>query len=150
MNKKLCPCKSKKLYKDCCEKFHKGEIFPVNALLLMRSRFSAYSLGLVDYIIKTSHPKNPCFKKDLKNLKEEILKFCSSTIFENLEILNFKEEKDQAYVTFIAYLKSNNKDISFTEISHFEKIKDHWLYKDGQIFEGAVKNIGLNPNKTFN
>jgi len=44
-------------------------------------------------------------------------------------------------VTFIAYLKSNGKDITFTEISHFEKINGKWLYKDGQIFEGAREDL---------
>lgn len=44
-------------------------------------------------------------------------------------------------MTFIAYLKSNGKDITFTEISHFEKINGKWLYKDGQIFEGAREDL---------
>lgn len=141
MAKKLCPCKSKKLYKDCCEKYHLGKSNPSNAHDLMRARFSAYALGLSDYIIKTSHPKNPCFKKDLKVLEKEIKEFSQNTTFENLEIIDFAEEKDQAFVTFIAYLKSNGKNITFTEISHFKKEKDKWLYKDGQIFEGAKKNL---------
>jgi len=141
MNKKLCPCKSNKLYSECCQSHHLGKSYPKNALELMRSRFSAYALGLSDYIIKTSHPNNPCFNKELKDLKEEIQNFCKSTTFENLEILDFTEEKNQAFVTFIAYLKADDKKISFTEISHFEKQNGKWLYKDGQIFEGAKKNI---------
>lgn len=141
MNEKLCPCKSNKPYKECCEIYHLGKSYPENAKILMRTRFSAYALGLADYIIKTSHPQNPCFKKDLKLLKEEIKNFSNATSFENLEILDFVEEKNQAFVTFIAYLKSLDKDLTFTEISHFEKIKGKWLYKDGQVFEGAKKNL---------
>lgn len=141
MNKKLCPCKSNKPYAECCEKYHLGKTFPENANLLMRSRFSAYALGLIDYIIKTSHPKNPCFNKDLKILKEEIKNFCKTTSFNDLEILDFVEKYNQAFVTFIAYLKTSNEDLTFTEISHFEKLNGKWLYKDGQIFEGANKNI---------
>ncbi|MFA6119172.1 MAG: YchJ family metal-binding protein [Parachlamydiales bacterium] len=107
----------------------------------MRSRFSAYALGLVEYIIKTSHPDNPCFKKDLKTLTKEIKEFCKNTSFENLEILDFEENHKNAFVTFIAYLKSSNSDISFSEISHFEKLNGKWLYKNGQIFEGINKNL---------
>ena len=107
----------------------------------MRSRFSAYALSLVDYIIKTSHPKNVCFQKDLKTLKEEILRFCKDTAFANLKILDFIEEKNKAFVTFTAYLKADKKDITFTEISHFEKKDGKWLYKDGQIFEGERKDL---------
>lgn len=143
MNEKLCPCQSKKKYNQCCEKYHLGKSNCKDAPTLMRSRFSAYALNLVDYIIKTSHPKNPCFQKDLKTLKEDIKSFCEKTSFKNLKILDFTEEKNQAFVTFIAYLKANNNDITFTEISHFEKKDKKWLYKDGQIFEGARKNLQI-------
>jgi len=141
MNKKLCPCQSKKPYIDCCKKYLDGKKKPQNAKDLMRSRFSAYALGHVDYIIETSHPKNACFQKDLKTLKDEILRFCKETSFENLEILDFIEEKDKAFVTFIAYLKANKKDMTFTEISHFEKLNGNWLYLDGQLFEGIRKDL---------
>ncbi|NGX48845.1 MAG: hypothetical protein K940chlam5_00437 [Candidatus Anoxychlamydiales bacterium] len=141
MNKKLCPCQSKRSYIDCCEKYHLGKKKPQNAKDLMRSRFCAYALSLSDYIIKTSHPKNACFQKDLKTLKEDILRFCKDTSFENLEILDFIEEKEKAFVTFIAYLKAAKKDLTFTEISHFEKQNGKWLYKDGQLFEGIRRDL---------
>lgn len=141
MNEKLCTCKSKKKYSDCCEKYHLGKSNCENAQDLMRSRFSAYALTLVDYIIKTSHPQNICFQKDLKTLKKDIKSFCEETLFEDLEILDFTQEKKQAFVTFIATLKVTGKDISFSEISHFEKMEGKWFYKGGQLFEGARKNL---------
>ena len=133
--------KVKKKYSKCCEKYHLGKSTCKNAQDLMRSRFSAYALKLSDYIIKTSHKKNPCFQKDLKTLKKDIESFCSETHFKNLEILDNIQEKNQAFVTFIATLISNGKDMSFTEISHFEKIDQKWFYKDGQIFKGAKRNL---------
>ncbi|MBN2478694.1 MAG: hypothetical protein JXA94_00535 [Parachlamydiales bacterium] len=142
MNEKLCPCKSNSLYKDCCEKYHSGEKNAKNAKILMRSRFSAYALGLVDYIIKTTHPQNPLFKKDIKDIKNEILSFSKNTIFKDLEILDFEEEENHAFVTFVAFLESiDNENISFMEISHFEKVNGLWLYKDGQFFEGIKEDI---------
>ncbi len=51
------------------------------------------------------------------------------------------EEKNHTFVTFIAYLKSDGKNITFTEISHFVKEDGKWQYRDGQIFEGAKKNL---------
>ncbi len=140
MKDKLCPCKSKKKYFDCCQKYHAGKTAK-DAETLMRSRFSAYALGLIDYIINTSHPKNPCFQRSIKELKKEILNFSKKISFENLEITEFLEDKNQAFVTFIATLKSKGQNVSFTEISHFEKEKGKWLYKDGQMFEGRKKNI---------
>ena len=141
MNEKSCPCKSKKFYKDCCQKYHLNKEFPKNALELMRSRFSAYALKEVDYIIKTSHPKNVCFTQSMSDYKKEIENFCNITTFKNLEILDFTEEKDHAFVTFVAYLTTDEKNITFTEISHFENNNNKWLYKDGQIFEGRKTNL---------
>ena len=71
----------------------------------------------------------------IEDLNFTTFSFCSH------EILDFVEENNQAFVTFIAYLKTDKKNITFTEISHFEKQNGKWLYKDGQIFEGAKKNI---------
>ncbi len=45
-----CPCGSGLKYKKCCQKYHKGAL-PSTALLLMKSRYSAYALGLADYIM---------------------------------------------------------------------------------------------------
>jgi len=49
-----CPCGSGKKYKDCCFRWHKITNAP-NALLLMKSRFTAYAVGNAEYIIKTTH-----------------------------------------------------------------------------------------------
>ena len=48
-----CPCTSKKPYDRCCGPFHGGTAAPETAEQLMRSRFSAYALGKVDYLIAT-------------------------------------------------------------------------------------------------
>ena len=54
INKKQssCPCCSGKSA-ICCQKYHKG-LTPENALVLMRSRYSAYALGVGDYLIETT------------------------------------------------------------------------------------------------
>jgi SEC-C motif-containing protein len=102
-----CPCHTKQLYSTCCERFHKGQI-PSNALLLMRSRYAAYALGLTDYIINTSLSEN-------SSTKEEIKTFCDQTFFEDLHILEFRENEESATVTFKAILSQNSRDISFKE-----------------------------------
>jgi SEC-C motif domain protein len=82
---------AKKKYKDCCEIYHLGKKKPQNALILMRSRYSAYALKLVDYIVKTTHKKNASFQKGLKAFKKDIEFFCENTLCKNLEILDFEE-----------------------------------------------------------
>jgi len=50
-----CPCGSNQLLSQCCGRFHAGEPAPTPEAL-MRSRYSAFVLGLVDYLIATTLP----------------------------------------------------------------------------------------------
>ena len=138
----LCCCFSGKKYQACCQPFHEGKD-PENALLLMRSRYAAYTLDLPDYIMATTHPSSPHYSKNVALWKQQISKFSQDTSFENLEILDFKEDKAVAYVTFIAELSQNGQDVTFTEKSSFEKIRNRWLYKQGKLFQGRIKDLSL-------
>ncbi|MDR1126989.1 MAG: SEC-C domain-containing protein, partial [Treponema sp.] len=48
-----CPCGSGKQYTDCCEPFILGVQKPLTAEALMRSRYTAYTVHAVDYIVST-------------------------------------------------------------------------------------------------
>ena len=52
-----CPC-GKGLYKDCCEPLHSGKTRAVHAEQLMRSRYSAFALQQIGYIVKLQHLVN--------------------------------------------------------------------------------------------
>lgn len=122
-----CPCHSNKSYAFCCLKYHQGS-WPESAVTLMRSRYSAYALKLVDYIVKTTHPYNREYLQDHNTWKKEILDFCQNTEFKDLIILEFDENEIIAHVYFHAVLFNNGQDISFSEKSTFEKIDGHFLY----------------------
>ncbi len=115
-----CPCGSGKKYKKCCMSFHKGAI-PKDALTLMKSRYSAFAVGDIKYIIKTS-----IFQKDFDDLKI----FSDSCEFKKLEILEFLNGKNEAFVTFKATVFCNQKNNSFREKSRFVKIDNRWFYKE--------------------
>lgn len=125
---KPCPCHSKKPYAECCEPYHKGKAAE-HALILMRSRYAAYALGLTDYIIATTHPENPQALKDQTAWESQILEFSHKTQFQNLEILETQEKPPLAFVTFKASLRQNDQDASFTETSEFEIWHGKWTYK---------------------
>ncbi|MDO9220991.1 MAG: YchJ family metal-binding protein, partial [Thiobacillus sp.] len=55
MSRATCPCGSGRTLESCCGRFHSGEPAP-DAETLMRSRYSAYVLGLDDYLMATWHP----------------------------------------------------------------------------------------------
>ncbi|MGJ0203939.1 YchJ family metal-binding protein [Leucobacter sp. gxy201] len=52
-----CPCGRGEPYSACCGPLHGGEPAPT-AERLMRSRYSAFVLGLADYLLDTWHPRN--------------------------------------------------------------------------------------------
>lgn len=50
-----CPCGTGETYGTCCGRWHRGESAPT-AEALMRSRFTAFALGMPDYLLATWHP----------------------------------------------------------------------------------------------
>jgi peptide deformylase len=135
-----CPCGSNKEYALCCKPFHQGAPAE-NALLLMRSRYSAYVLNLPDYIVKTTHPANPQYSDHLFSWKRSISKFSKKFSFHSLEILDFKEKNALATVTFTVHMSQGGRDATFTEKSYFEKMGSLWLYRSGQLEEGYAPNF---------
>lgn len=137
-----CPCCSGKTYQECCSLYHQGKE-PETALDLMRSRYSAYALNNVDYIIRTTHPRHPSVSQNLDTWKQAILEFALNTDFERLEIVDCKELPDKATVIFIAHLKLNGEDVTFTERSFFAKNKGQWSYVNGDVFPGENRELSL-------
>ena len=126
-----CPCGSKVKYKKCCAVYHKGAI-PKTALLLMRSRYSAYATNNSAYIVKTTHENNPDYTTDTKAWRESIETFSKTTQFLALEILEFLEfidGEEESFVTFKAKLSSGD----MLEKSRFLKVNGFWLYESGEI-----------------
>lgn len=128
-----CPCQNDHLYKVCCYPFHIGERQPQNPLELMKSRYSAYAMKLSDYIMDTTHPKNPQYETDRAHWKAQIDQFCYQTIFLNLEILSYSHNHYEGYVTFRASLEQKGQDVSFEEKSHFVYENSQWMYLNGQV-----------------
>lgn len=129
----LCPCCSGLKYEACCAPFHQGEL-PKRALELMRSRYSAYQLNKPDYIVATTHLGNKDYASDVEAWKKSISAFSKSCSFNRLDILDFHEEGNRAFVTFTAHIKEGKRDLSFTEKSAFEKVDGRWLYLSGEYY----------------
>lgn len=127
-----CPCCTGKSYEECCKPYHEG-LAAETALLLMRSRYSAYAKQRADYIVLTTHPKNPAYTIKKEEWKNRILHYSLQTTFDSLEILDFQDGPLVAYVTFIAKLHQGDKNLSFEEKSRFEKVNGRWLYHSGNI-----------------
>ena len=135
----LCPCGSTKSYDDCCHSFHEGIKTP-SPLELVKARYAAYAMNRADFIMKTTHPASPQYETNYKKWEEEISNFSHAFSFEGAEIIDSKEQNTVAIVTFVAHLKEQDKEASFTERSFFEKRQGDWLYRCGQLFAGYAPN----------
>ena len=91
----------------------------------MKSRYSAYAQNQYKYIIKTQYNS----KDSIESIKE----FSINTTFKKLEIIEFIDKDNEAFVTFKANLFTDSKDSSFTEKSRFIKENGIWYYLDGEI-----------------
>lgn len=130
--KTTCPCGSGRQYADCCEPFHHGAT-PDSPESLMRSRYSAYAKGLIDYVIDTTDPLGKAWDGDMTAWVDRIRKFSNKTTFDGVRILSTHVEGDAGVVRFHARLKAKSGDLSFTETSQFTRRDGRWLYTEGVI-----------------
>ena len=93
----------------------------------MRSRYSAYALGLADYVLETTHPDGEHFRTDTEGWRESVAAFSRGSEFVGLEILEAEGET----VTFHADLRQGERDASFDECSTFKKANGRWAYFAG-------------------
>ena len=129
-----CPCGSQNKYKKCCLIYHKG-VKPQTALLLMKSRYSAYAVGDSAYIVKTTHPSNSDFTDNIKAWRESIEEFSRSTEFLELKILDFIDGEKEAFVHFNAILSSGD----MIEKSRFLKVEGNWLYESADLSRSDIE-----------
>ncbi len=97
----------------------------------MRSRYSAYALGLVDYILLTTHPAGPKHQSDEARWRAEAQWFADHTRFKSLSVISVESGDEVGFVTFHAELEQDGQDASFGERSRFEKLEGRWLYHSG-------------------
>jgi SEC-C motif-containing protein len=99
----------------------------------MRSRYCAYALGLVDYIMTTTHSQNAAYTADRTAWGKDLALFCKHTNFDGLKILQVEEGVEEGTVSFTAYLRQGESDATFSEKSSFSKEGHRWLYRCGEI-----------------
>lgn len=97
----------------------------------MRSRYAAYALGKVDYILETTDPSGPHFEADARAWRASVEGFCRETEFLGLEVISSSEEGERGEVAFRVRLTQGGQDASFGERSSFVRVAERWLYHAG-------------------
>ncbi len=121
-----CPCGLGRPYAACCGPLHAGAIAET-AEALMRSRYSAYVLGDIDYLLATWHAATRPAQIDLGD--------AAATRWLGLEVKRHAMTgADSAIVEFVArYKVGGAAAVRLHELSHFVREDGRWYYVDGQF-----------------
>lgn len=98
----------------------------------MRSRYTAYALGLVDYILETTHPDGAAWETDQAAWRASVLAFSRETLFLRLEVLDASEKESGGFVHFRAHLQQAGKPVVMEEHSLFRPYNGRWCYVSAQ------------------
>jgi SEC-C motif-containing protein len=130
MSNHPCPCGTGRSYLACCGHWHeqceRGESGESahTPQELMRSRYSAYVLGKIDYLLTTWHPSTAPGDLELQPIQ-----------WMGLEVRNEETAGDVAMVEFVARYKVNGRAQRMIETSRFVRQEGRWWYIDGQVTE---------------
>ncbi|NVJ65695.1 MAG: YchJ family protein [Gammaproteobacteria bacterium] len=139
----ICPCQnpssvSAQEYANCCEPLHQGIKQAQCPEVLMRSRYSAFYLGLGNYIYQTHH-------SDFRNgSPEDYQQSAENTEWCCLEVLESEQVEDTGTVNFKAYFIDKDKLHCLHEISNFVRENGQWFYTDGEYQPKKVEKISRN------
>lgn len=91
----------------------------------MRSRYSAYVLGLLDYLRDTWHPRT---RPPSLEPMEPGLRWLGLDLKRHMAI-----DAEHAIVEFVARSKLGGRAHRLQETSRFERIDGRWFYVDGDV-----------------
>lgn len=137
MSSALCPCGSGNLLDTCCGRHHAGLPAP-SAETLMRSRYSAYVLGLVDYLLDTTLPVQ---KNSLD--RESISQWSAQSTWLGLEVESTEllgGRPEHAFVTFTARWHDAAGEHRHRERSAFVQHNGRWYFIDPTVQLKAGRN----------
>lgn len=124
MDDATCPCDTGRDYDACCGRFHAGRA-ATTALELMRSRYTAYVLGLEAYLLDTwaekTRPESVGFDRALRWTGLEILETDAGGLFD-----------DDGTVTFGADHEVAGAPQRLSEKSRFVREGGRWRYLDAE------------------
>lgn len=137
----LCPCCSLQPYAECCEPYLSGKAPAPTAEALMRSRYTAYVEGEVDYLVATHHPSQRRMGD-----RDQLQQSCQTTTWQGLSILEVTQGQptdDTGTVEFVA-LYGTTALAQLHEKSRFVKHRGRWLYLDGDLLPPLIRK----PNQS--
>jgi len=124
--KNVCPCGSEKTYGNCCAIAHSNIEKVTTAEQLMRSRYSAYALCNIVYLMNSHHSSTRPEKE-----QDEILNWTKSVKWLGLEVLHSSKgsiSDIEGTVEFKAHFEEKEVSEVIHEHSKFVKENGFWVY----------------------
>lgn len=120
-----CPCGSGDGFAACCGPLLEGTKKAATASQLMRSRFSAYSVGDADYVRRTWHPETCPRRLELDDSVQwtrlEIIATDRGGLFDTTGTVEFR-----------AYFRDSGQRDVLHEVSEFVRVDRLWVYLSGR------------------
>lgn len=121
-----CPCGSGLSYSACCRPLHLGAPAPT-AEALMRSRYSAFALGLEAYLLSSWHPSTRPARLELDD----------ATVWRRLQIVDTVAGGPGEQTGVVEFRASFRDADSATGLLHersrFAREAGRWTYVDGDM-----------------
>jgi SEC-C motif domain protein len=133
-----CPCGSGTHASGCCEPFLDGMPAPT-AVALMRSRYTAYVRGAIDYLFAT-HDASTRAAVD----RAGVIAWSRDTEWLGLEILATERggpEDTEGIVEFVARGVVKGTPFGHRERSRFRRTDGAWFYVDGKTAQDPVRKV---------
>ncbi|MEO0336282.1 MAG: YchJ family protein [Pseudomonadota bacterium] len=127
----LCYCNSGVEFGQCCEPLIKGKKKAQTAEQLMRSRYTAFAIGEMDYIVDTHHPSS----RDSVDVQGNQA-WSKGAEWKGLEIrstIGGEESDSKGQVEFVASFDMDGEEKTHHELSDFKKEKGEWFFVDGKL-----------------
>jgi len=141
---KPCPCGTGIIFENCCQPLILGLEKARTAQRLLRSRYTAFVAGEVDYIHKTHHPEK------ISDIDKEAVKdWAENSHWHGLEVVNIErgqEKDDEGVIQFIAKYTQEGKTYNHDEISVFKKLDGEWYFYDVQKNQPIKKDNKVGRN----
>ncbi|MCC6217281.1 MAG: YchJ family protein [Polyangiaceae bacterium] len=136
-----CVCGLGETIEACCGRYLSGAERPPTAEALMRSRYAAYALGNVDYILESHDPE----RRDQVD-RPSTERWSKEAEWLGLEVVSTEAggaDDAEGTVEFVAKYRLKRIAITHRERALFRKLDGRWYFVDGQEIAGPpVKKEG--------
>lgn len=135
----LCACGSKAVYADCCQRYLENTAEPPTAELLMRSRYTAYTLAKIDYIEKSMMGDALAgFDVNEARIWAQSVEWIGLNVIKSYSA---KDDDSRAFVEFIALYFESNRFKKLHELSEFKLVADRWFYIQGTLIANRTPQV---------